>query len=104
MADDIGKSLQEVSAKHKKILSDLEEYTGIYNKVSAEINQRFRDELSKMGSSSGLEDFYTLNTLLKKNAMNIKNACLLVKRMKDVSGYNISEEQIEEKQLEKIFE
>jgi hypothetical protein len=101
---DINKTLQEVSVKHKKILSDLEGYMEACEKLSSEINDRFRDEYSKTGSISGLEDFYALNNIMKKNTMNLKNACVLVKRMRDMSGYNISEEQLEEKQLEKIFD
>ena len=74
------------------------------SKVSSEVASRFRDEYREAGSTTGLEDFYALNNVLRKNLINAKQARELLRRMKSTEGYDISEEEIVEQQLEKIFD
>lgn len=98
---DVNKAIAALSAKKKKILKDLEEMAGAYGKLEADMRRRYKDEISyNKGSTEGLEDFYMLNALIRRNGMAVKNAAGLIGKMKDMSGYEISEEEI----LDRIFD
>jgi hypothetical protein len=94
----------------KKIQKDLKELLGLYKKFQGEIETRFREELQEQnGKMDGLEDFYGLNLLLKRNFQNVGNSNTLMSRLKDFSGFDISEtdespKKKEEKEVEKILE
>jgi hypothetical protein len=65
----------------------------MYGSLESEVGLRFREEHSKnAGRMEGLEDFYMLNQIVKKNLISVKQAYSIVHRMKDISGYDITEE------------
>ena len=53
---------------------------------------------------NGLEDFYLLNQILKKNTISTKNSLTLLSKMRDISNFNVIEEEINDAALEEIFE
>lgn len=98
---DINNMLADLAARGEKIRKDLEEVSRAYGRLESEMRHRYRDELSyNRGSSEGLEDFFMLNATIRRNSMAVRNAAVLMKKVKDLSGYDISEEEI----LDKIFD
>jgi Skp family chaperone for outer membrane proteins len=101
----------EVSNLTKKVQREVRDLLGLYKSFQEEIEARFREELREQdGKMEGLEDFYGLNLLLKRNFQNVGNATTLLSRLKDFSGFDISEEELEriekkmeiEQELEKV--
>lgn len=93
----------EINELRKKILRDLQELASMSGKLSDDFDARFREEYREVGGLEGLEDFYMLNQVLKKNAQSANNAHAVLKRMRDMTNYDINEEDVEEAQLEEIF-
>lgn len=79
-----------------------------YADLSNEIERRFREELSEQkGNLSGLEDFYQLSLIIKRNFQVTKQVINLFMKMRDISSYNIVEEtntDSNEKVVEKLIE
>ena len=101
---DINKILKTAFVLQKKVQADLENLYGMFESATKDVNGRFRDEYQRNnGNMIGLEDFFMLNTLLKKNSISVRNALNLIRKMRAMDGYNISEEQIEDKELEEIL-
>lgn len=102
----INDKVVKVKNLKKKILKDSENLLQVYGDLSKEINSRFREEFREKGSMSGLEDFYMLNNIMKKNLNSVKNICALMKRMQNIGDYEISEieEKIEENMVKEILQ
>lgn len=84
---------RDVSSKTKKIQKELKELFGLYRNFQSEIETRFREEYNEQGGKlDGLEDFYSFSLIAKRNMQNVGNALALMSRIKDVSGYDITEE------------
>lgn len=101
---DINKTMKSISTIRGKIVKDLIKMVGMYEEVSSDVQKRFNDEFKTTGSMNGLEDFYMLNQILKKNAISTKNSLTLLNKMRDISGFNVTEEEVDEEALEEIFE
>jgi hypothetical protein len=84
---------REVSNKTKKVQKDIKELFSLYRSFQSEIESRFREEINEQGGRlEGLEDFYSFSLITKRNMQNIGNTLALISRVKDVSGYDITEE------------
>lgn len=95
---------KDATALRGKVLKDLETLIKMYGDLEGSVNDRFREEFQKnAGSLNGLEDFYMLNSNVKKNHIAVKNAHALLKRMRDVGGFDIVEEEIADKELEALL-
>jgi hypothetical protein len=95
----------EVSELTRKIQKQLKELLGMYKNFHDEIETRFREELREQeGELAGLEDFYGLSLSIKRNTQNVGNALTLMSRLKDLSGFDISEtpEKSVEKQIKEL--
>ncbi|MBD3261444.1 MAG: hypothetical protein GF334_07150 [Candidatus Altiarchaeales archaeon] len=92
----------EINERRRKILKDLQDLSSMSGKLSDDFDARFREEYRETGGLEGLEDFYTLNQVLKKNAQSAKSAYAILKRMRDMTNYDINEE--EDVDLKEIFE
>jgi len=89
--------LSDVKGKMHKILE-------IYAELESDVNNRFREEYSKNdGKIDGLEDFYMLRNVIRKNNIGLKNAFTILSRMQNLKGFDISEEQIEDKMLAELL-
>jgi len=89
--------LSDVKGKMHKILE-------IYAELESDVNNRFRDEYTKNdGKIDGLEDFYMLRNVIRKNNIGLKNAFTILSRMQNLKGFDISEEQIEDKMLAELL-
>lgn len=100
---DLGKSLKDIESMKGKVLRELASLVELQTKTAADVQERYRDEYQQNGGLEGLEDFYALNNIMKKNSFNVRNAHALVKRMMGTEGFDISEESMEEKKLDKIL-
>jgi len=101
---DLNKITKDATALRGKILKDLDTLIKVYGEFEGSVTDRFRDEYSKnAGSLNGLEDFYMLNSVVRKNHIAVKNAYALLKRMRDIDGYEISEEEVLDKELEELL-
>lgn len=102
---DLNNIKNEVTAATKKVLEDLKALTWKYAEFQKEIESKFRDELrSQNGKIDGLDDFYSLNLIVKRNSQNVNNAFSIVSKLKDVSSFNIDEiSEADNKKLEEIF-
>lgn len=94
----------EVFAMRKKILKSLQNLISKAQELSNEMNGRFREEYEVNGELEGLEDFYMLTHGLKRNLQAAKNAYALLNRTQDLTGYDISEETEDEKELAEILD
>lgn len=89
---DLNNIKDEVTVATKKVLEDLKVLSRKYLEFQKEIESKFRDELrGQNGKIDGLDDFYSLNLIVKRNSQNISNAFSIVSKLKDVSSFNIDE-------------
>ena len=96
---------REVSELTRDVQKQLKELLGLYKSFQDEIEVRFREELREQeGELAGLEDFYGLNLYIRRNTQNVSSALTLLSRMKDISGFDISEapEKAIEKKVKKL--
>ena len=100
----VNKTMKGISAVKGKIMKDLKIMIGMYEEVSSDVQKRFNNEFKASGSMNGLEDFYLLNQILKKNTISTKNSLTLLSKMRDISNFNVIEEEINDAALEEIFE
>jgi hypothetical protein len=88
---DVNSRMRDVSSRAKKVQKELESLVEDYSSLSATLKKKLRDEVSYNGSYEGLETFNALNNVVSKNYGSIRNASYLVKKLKDLSGFNVSE-------------
>jgi hypothetical protein len=101
---DLNNITKDATALRGKVLKDLETLIKMYGDLEGSVNDRFREEFQKNADSlNGLEDFYMLNNSVKKNHIAVKNAYALLKRMRDIGGFDIVEEEIADKELEALL-
>lgn len=101
---DANQTIKKITALKEKIKKDLSGLSNLYGSLKNEIDKKFRDELThQKGDYSGLEDFYALVMMIKKDTSTASGALNIVKRLNDISKFDVSdiEDNIE---LEKIFE
>lgn len=92
---EINKAFKDISIKHKKIFKDMEDILKNYINLESELNSRFKTEYSRNNNKiDGLEDFYSLKALVRKNVMLNKSAFGLLSKIRDMSGFDISEEEV----------
>ena len=101
--EDLNKITSDITVLKKKILKDLDTFITLYTKLGSDVDSRFKDEYrNNRGLLDGLEDFHLLNYLCKKNLSAAKSAHSVIARIKDISGFDIKEEEID-KELEKLL-
>lgn len=89
---DLNNIKDEVSVATKKVLEGLKVLSRKYVEFQKEIESKFRDELrGQNGKIDGLDDFYSLNLIVKRNSQNISNAFSIISKLRDVSSFNIDE-------------
>jgi len=101
---DLNNIVRDATTLRGKILKDLDTLIKMYGEFEGSVTERFRDEYTKnAGATSGLEDFYALSNSVKKNHIAVKNAYALLKRMRAVDGFEITEEEVLDKELEELL-
>ena len=88
---DVNSMMKAVSSKAKKIQKDMEGLSKEYIELNALLKKKMRDEVSYSGSYEGLEMFNALNNTVSKNSGSVRNALYLIKKLGDLSGFNVSE-------------
>jgi len=83
--------MKEVSSSAKRVEKDLESFMKSYQSLSDLLKKKLREEMSYTGSYEGLDIFNALNTTTLKNLNSVKNAYHLIKRLRDLSDFNVSE-------------
>jgi hypothetical protein len=104
---DANQTIKKITGLKEKVKKDLANLLGLYDSLKGEVDRKFRKELKhQKGDYNGLEDFYALVMMIKKDSQTVSGASGLVKRLNDLSGFNISEieEEVENVELEKIFD
>jgi hypothetical protein len=106
---DLDKILKDIEVIRKSILPQLKKLDNLYTKLKEELNDKFKEEYREQrGDLRGLEDFYSLLVAVKKDVMVVKGTTNLIKKLNNLSEYNVSEESIEEAkeeaELEEIFD
>ena len=109
MSEDLDKIIKDANKLRKKIAPDLKALDGLYSKLKEEIGDKFKEEFSfQKGDLRGLEDFYSLLMIVKKDTAMIRNVSNMFRRLNDLSDYNVSEEKaeelIEKSELKEIFD
>ena len=100
---DINKMISDANAMRSNVLKGLKEYLTLYYDLEKEVQSRFQEEYGHNNHKiAGLEDFHMLSYRCKKNLSAVKSAFNIVSRMSDISGFDISEEDIV-KELDKIL-
>lgn len=83
--------IKEVSSKVVRIQKELDSLVGDYSGLHDFLRNKLREEAAYNGSYEGLETFNALNNTVSKNLSSIKNALYLMKRLKNLSAFSISE-------------
>ena len=101
---DLNKIASDITGARQRILKEMNDLLRMYREFEGTVSSRFSSEYrSNDGSIAGLEDFYILKNIVRKNNVAVKNAHSILSRMQDVSGFDISEETLVDKELEKIL-
>jgi len=93
---DINKMVSDVATLKKKIEKDLSSFMSMYAKMVGELDSRLKDELRESGSGDGLEDFYALTNIAKRNLMYARNVAAGFNKIKNIDKFEITE--IEERE------
>jgi len=97
-------TIKKIDMLRGKVKKDIVNMLQLYGSLKDDLEGKFRSELRQQkGDYNGLEDFYALVMLLKKDSQTVSGIMNLFKRLNDLSKFNVSE--IEDNiELEKIFE
>lgn len=96
----LSQMFKDAAAMRKRTEKDLMAMLALYTEFSGEVDKRFREEYSDNGGKmAGLEDFFALNNLLKRNLASVKNSFGSLKMVKPLDAFEVSENEIEEKQV-----
>lgn len=102
---DPNKMRDGINSLSKKIKRDVGALAAQYGDFANEVNRRFREELREQkGKMDGLEDFYQLTMLVKRNAQVANHVLGMMSKMTDVSSYDISEETDKKDEVEELIE
>ncbi len=102
---DPNKMRDGIDTLSKKIKRDMGALAAQYGGLANEVNRRFRDELREQnGKMDGLEDFYQLTMLVKRNAQVANHVLGMMSKMTDISSYDISEDTEKKDDVEELIE
>lgn len=87
----LNNSMRNVVSLTDKACQDMAALTKEYQALSDDIKTKLKEEVAYLGSFDGLEVFNNLNRTVQRNLGSIKNAYYLLKRMRDISGFDVSE-------------
>jgi hypothetical protein len=89
---DLNNIKKQITDLTNKAQSDLSNLLDAYGSMQEDVETRFRTEQREQGGRmDGLEDFYSLNLLVKRNLQTVSNTVGMLKRLRDISGFDISE-------------
>ena len=89
---DLNRVIKDITSLKKKIQKDLATLVGKYTELRKEVDDKFNSELAmQKGNYEGLEDFYALVMMTRKDTSSISGVLGLFKRLNDLSGFNISD-------------
>jgi hypothetical protein len=101
---DLNVTLRDASTLRRKILNDLDVLAKMYGGIEKETSGRFQEEYTRNSRLlSGLEDFFMLSRVVRKNSLSIKRAYAILHQMGDTSGYDVSEDTIEDLEIEALL-
>lgn len=101
---DLSSKIKQLTESRKKVMGALEGLVSLQCEVSDEVTSRFREEYQQnKGEMVGLEDFYMFSSILKRNTVSVKNAFELIKRMKSISGFDVSEDQVTNAEIDALM-
>jgi len=83
--------MKEVLSSTNQMEKDLGALVKSYQGLNDTLKSKLREEMSYSGSYEGLETFNTLNNIVSKNLGSVRNAHYLIKRLRDLSSFNVSE-------------
>lgn len=88
---DVNNSMKSVSSLSKSIEKDLGELLKVYAGLSDTIKAKLREEVAYNDSFEGLETFSALNNTVKRNLGSVRSSFQLIKKLRDLSVFNVSE-------------
>lgn len=89
---DLNRVIRDITALKKKIQKDLTTLVGKYTELRKDIDDKFNSELAlQKGNYEGLEDFYALVMMARKDASSISGVLGLFKRLNDISDFDVSD-------------
>jgi len=101
---DLDKIIKDIEAIRKPAILQVKKLNELYASLKEELDRKFKEEfIAQKGDLRGLEDFYSLVVAIKKDVMVIKGTANLIKKLNNLSEYNVSEEDFEEAELNEIF-
>jgi len=100
----VNQTIKKISDLRKKVEKDLSSLAGLCGSLKEEVDLKFRAELRHQnGDYKGLEDFYALVMMIKKDNQTVIGMLNLLKRLNNLSGFDVSEIQ-DNIELGNIFE
>lgn len=92
----------EISNLTKKVSKDILLLAKHYKNLNKDIESRFRDEVREQnGKIDGLEDFYQLNMLIKRNAQIVSRTHSMLMKLHNIENFQIDIEKDEIEDLVK---
>ena len=99
--DKIKKDASTVS----KVQESIKVLLTTYSQFQTSLEEKFREEVREQsGKMDGLEDFYRLNMVVKRNSQIISNTLGMINKVKDISDFNIEEisDEIDNKKIKEL--
>ena len=88
---DANNRLKAVSSKAKQVQKDMDSLTKQYSELADLLKKKMREEVGINGSFEGLDTFNALINSVSKNLGSVRNALYLMRKLKDLSVFNVSE-------------
>ena len=101
MATDMNKTMQELQERFSKIKIDLRKILDDYDGMVREINKQYMDERQASGSMEGLDGFYRLLQVMRRNRDVIGSLVRGSLGLRPVDKFKFVEEDIPEPKVEK---
>ena len=101
----LDKIKKDASVLSEKVKEAIKVLLTTYSQFQTSLEEKFREEVREQGGKmDGLEDFYRLNMVVKRNSQIISTTLGMFNKIKDVSGFDIEEisEEIDNKNIKEL--
>jgi hypothetical protein len=98
---DMNKTMQELQGRFSRIQTDLRKLLDDYEGTVREVNKQFMDERQASGSMEGLDGFYRLLQVMKRNRDVIGSLVRGSQGLRPVDKFKFVEEDVPEPKVEK---
>ena len=89
----LDKMKNDIASLTEKVNKDVQRLLGTYSDLNTRLQLDLKEEfIRNSGNLEGLEDFQSLANMVKRNRQSVANMASLMRRMKNISEFNISQD------------